>query len=394
MERFLGRLRETLGAVPAELIAALWRVLLLLLLLGLHALRCLWRLLRWLERAPQRSHCRELPPHIKRKPDPCLYSQFYLSSLGLAVTWNNPDIWITLPDQSTVVDSYHLEPDTDYVVHARIHDASFDAALATRVRCFYRPWSFNSPDRIPIEFNPDGSEKVEILHIPPWESRVAKFRWHTPNTPHSHYCLQVACYHPDDKNPNNNLGQENTNLNGGSPGGKLVTDATLWNPTGRRRGYRLVADAYSIPEGKITLRLETLERRLTSPQPFAGIRGAMLTRDARHGLVTAARHGLTLTSYVYRGWEEVSEASKRGSRPLPPRWALHVDGEPAEKGHSRVIAEPGENRLSLVLGLRPGEGLATAEQINISAFTEAMQLVGGITIGGRAGETRQVNETS
>jgi len=182
------RLIAVLAALPAELVAALWRVLLVLLLLVLRLLRHLRELLRWLlgkrdEEEAEPDRCKQLPPHVKRKPDPCLYSQFYLSSLGLAVTWNNPDIWITLPDDATLVDSYHLQPDTDYIVHARIHDAFFDPALATEVRCFYRPWSFNSPDRIPIELNPDGSERVVIIHIPPWDSRVCEVQVAHPQHP-------------------------------------------------------------------------------------------------------------------------------------------------------------------------------------------------------------------
>src|SRR5688572_16425199 len=40
-----------------------------------------------------------LPPSIHKRPDPLLYSQFFLMAQGLAVTWDNPDIWITeLPD--------------------------------------------------------------------------------------------------------------------------------------------------------------------------------------------------------------------------------------------------------------------------------------------------------
>ena len=31
------------------------------------------------------------PEGVMRRPDPCIYSQHYLASQGLSVTWNNPD---------------------------------------------------------------------------------------------------------------------------------------------------------------------------------------------------------------------------------------------------------------------------------------------------------------
>jgi hypothetical protein len=34
------------------------------------------------------------PEPVMRRPDPCIYSQTYLASQGVPVTWNNPDIWM------------------------------------------------------------------------------------------------------------------------------------------------------------------------------------------------------------------------------------------------------------------------------------------------------------
>jgi hypothetical protein len=44
-----------------------------------------------------------VPPWAYRQPDPLIYSQQYLQSLGLAVTWNNPDMHLELP--SAVVEN-------------------------------------------------------------------------------------------------------------------------------------------------------------------------------------------------------------------------------------------------------------------------------------------------
>jgi hypothetical protein len=40
---------------------------------------------------------------------------------------------------------------------------------------------------------------------------TAELDWTTPATP-GHYCIQVSFSWPDDLNPNNNLGQENTQV--------------------------------------------------------------------------------------------------------------------------------------------------------------------------------------
>lgn len=61
------------------------------------------------------------------RPDPLIYSQKYLLSLGLAVTWDNPDI--VLPRNGAVVSEGDLLPDTDYEIDATIWNNSFDAPI-------------------------------------------------------------------------------------------------------------------------------------------------------------------------------------------------------------------------------------------------------------------------
>src|SRR5690349_5848257 len=97
---------------------------------------------RWCERRgkpPKGQGTREdsgspsvyLPPIIYKRPDPLIYSQFYLMAQGLAVTWDNPDIWITeLPagDGSMApVSPNALQPNHVYRVHALIHNGSTEA---------------------------------------------------------------------------------------------------------------------------------------------------------------------------------------------------------------------------------------------------------------------------
>src|SRR5512143_3939212 len=71
--------------------------------------------------------CKFKPPAYHR-PDPCIYDQYYLMNLGLAVTWDNPDITIWLggvqvPEQS-------LLPDTEYEIRATIWNNSYYAPIA------------------------------------------------------------------------------------------------------------------------------------------------------------------------------------------------------------------------------------------------------------------------
>lgn len=139
IRNLLRHMAQMLMALPTEVAAAIWRLILILLLLLLMLLRFLWEMIEKARGGENQepmvpNHCCEVPPHIKRKPDPCLYDQFYLMAQGLSVTWDNPDIWLTLPD-GTPVESGKLQPGTDYLVNARIHDASFDPALGTEVRC-------------------------------------------------------------------------------------------------------------------------------------------------------------------------------------------------------------------------------------------------------------------
>ena len=61
--------------------------------------------------APTSPDCQTIPPHIYRRPDPLIYSQQYLQSQGIAVTWQNPDV--TIEQGGVPVDPSQLLPSTD-----------------------------------------------------------------------------------------------------------------------------------------------------------------------------------------------------------------------------------------------------------------------------------------
>ena len=67
------------------------------------------------QKKPRVEHC-VCPPALK-KPDPFLYSQQFLISLGLPVTYDNPDIYIY--DGKNLVDPHDLHASTtNTVAHA------------------------------------------------------------------------------------------------------------------------------------------------------------------------------------------------------------------------------------------------------------------------------------
>jgi len=167
---------------------------------------CLGLVLRFLRvlvgRRPGDWGCIYLPGRITDKPDPCIYDQFLLMALGLPVTWANPDFAILL--NGVPQDTYHLVAGTTYDLVITVHNSSRTrAALGTRV------------DLLWMEFGAGGAVKhaiaTKFVDVPVWPG-VAQvpFAWTTPGP--GHYCLQAQLAHPNDLNPANNLGQNNTQV--------------------------------------------------------------------------------------------------------------------------------------------------------------------------------------
>ena len=133
-----------------------WTVRLLLVLL-LALLFLLLRLMRRSRPAPgenvvarqervAREECVKVPAPVYRRPDPLIYSQRYLMSQGLAVTWDNPDI--QLFQAGVPVPSHTLAPATEYEIVARIWNGSTDApAVNLPVRFSYLTFGIGTPAR-------------------------------------------------------------------------------------------------------------------------------------------------------------------------------------------------------------------------------------------------------
>lgn len=287
-----------------------------------------------------------LPSTIYKRPDPLIYSQYFLMAQGLAVTWDNPDIWLTeLPAGDGAmagVPSSSLQPNHVYRVHCRIHNGSSDAP-AVDMPVFFSYLSFG----IGITSTPFG---VKLVTLPvkgaSGEPTQAWHDWKTP--PAGHFCLQIGLFWPDDANAFNNLGQENVSvakLN--SP--KAEFKFPLRNDAAVRRRFRLEVDAYPPPA---PLPCPPSPAAPVAPPPNGrGQDGA-----ARGALMRSARLA----------------AHRREAHPLPAGWT--VTFAPA----AEIEIDAGE-QIEITATVRVDEHLSTARPINVNAFAGGV-LAGGVTL--------------
>jgi hypothetical protein len=250
-----------------------------------------------------------------------IYDQYYLTSLGLAVTWDNPDIQLYL--NGSAVSSNQLLPGTTYEIVAQVWNNSTDAPVVGMPVAF----SF-------LEFGvgtvsvPIGSTQVDLgVKGGPNCPTYANMLWTTPTTP-GHYCIQVLLQPADDTNPQNNLGQENTNV--GTAHSPAVFTFTLRNDTDKQQTYIFSLDAY-VPG---------------TPDP-CGPTNSATDRAAR-----LARH-------------------RRGAQPVPPGWQITVVPE-------TPMLNPAQATVMTVTAAPPA-GFAGNQVLNVNAF-HAAGMAGGVTL--------------
>jgi hypothetical protein len=353
------------------------------------------------------------PEPVMRRPDPSIYSQTYLVSQGVPVTWNNPDIWMAKVATPNVIepDSYHLEADTDYIVSVQAHNASTDLALGVKVRLLYRPWSFNSPDLLPVDVNANGQEVVRFVNVAGMGSAIAQFNWHTPSVPpgeERHYCLQAHLSHPLDVNLENNVGQENTNVHSANPGhvapGELIrVDVPLLKLGEEAARVIFRADAYAIDATEtveLKRQINTGRERLSlgerignvlpmllpvgrvqppsrpPPSPtLRSARAAASTRGARWRLVWGRRIPYTVTRARYTGYETYKKALLARNFDLPPG----MEFEATEQTDGPLLKGRATRNVSVQLQVPPQAPNGQQYSINVRAQTETGRLIGGVT---------------
>lgn len=410
MGALINFLRNLFVRTPQEILVALLRAIFIFLLILIILLLRIWE---WLMALLKRRNlypeepeepCGRLPEAVVRRPDPCIYSQRLLQSQGLPVTWNNPDIWMARADNPGNIepDSYHLTDDTDYIVTVRIHNASIDPAIGVRVRLNYRPWSFNSPDLVPVEADANGNEVFQFVDVGPMASSLVQFNWHTPPIPTGqdvkHYCLQASLYHPMDVNTSNNMGQENTNVyrseNPGfvAAGQEIELETPLFNHARRAQQFRFEALKYEIePEDRVELKLKTtlgyakwsLSQRIANLMPTLQIKNDKTTRAefAKPGtwrFIFERRPQLQAVKQKYVGFEELREKILARDYSLPQGMTIAADGQPMEKGLDVSAKESRAVKISIRVpdDAEPGSTVP----VTLLAFSADGVLAGGITV--------------
>jgi hypothetical protein len=270
------------------------------------------------DRRAARSPCVPIDDPAFVRPDPLLYSQQHLMALGLAVTWDNPDI--VLFHNGMPVPSHALQPDTVYDVRSRIWNDSFDAPVINMaVHLSYLDFGIGTTP-IPVATATGVDVGVKGSATQP---AFVSIPWRTPAQP-GHYCLQVLLDPVDDRDGTNNLGQENTDV--GAAHSPASFTFTLHNGTRREHRYRFDVNAYE-------LRREPCRKG----------------EDARHRL----------------------ERHRRGNHPLPAGWSVAIAPE-----HPSLA--PGAS-TPIQVTVTPPAGFVGAQRVNVDAFTEAGP-AGGVTL--------------
>jgi len=300
---------------------------------------------RWIrERRPHRRGgcCTAIPITEYKRPDPLLYAQFFLMKQGLSVTWDNPDI--QLYDAGLPVNSYHLIQDHDYDVVVRVWNNSYEAPAANLpVYLSYLDFGVGTTP------NFVGKTYIDLgVKASPHCPAFAKFNWHTPKKA-GHYCLQTLLDWPDDANPENNLGQENTDV------GNLHSPANftfvVQNRATVHRRYRLEADMYRLPE--------------LDPCP----------PQAEDGNGSVQR--ITRLQESRMRWAKALATQRYGSFPITPEWKVTIDPEAFTLSPNQEIS------INVEIEHIDG-GFIGQQQFNINAFASSpyqeREIVGGVTL--------------
>jgi hypothetical protein len=338
-----------LGRIPALLIdvggftaglGEIWRAL----------CRIVGRLWRREQRCPRSREdcCLHLTPDVHKRPDPLIYAQYYLMTMGLAVTWDNPDIELferdpMAPDGlGAPVASSALRPDHPYRVRVRVWNGSYDApAVGLPVHLSYLSFGAATVS------TPIGTRHVDLgVKGSPHAPAFAHFDWRTPGA--GHYCLQARLDWADDANPDNNLGQENVQV------GELHSPAefefTLRNEASVRRRFLIEADTYRLP---------VLAPCGSAEAPATVVRGQSRLAESR------AR------------WEQTRGGQAYGLFPVPANWRVAIT--PAE-----IAIPPGEER-QIHVAIEPKDpAVRPLMTFNVHAFAlnegGARSLAGGVTL--------------
>jgi hypothetical protein len=283
-------------------------------------------------------------PDVYRRPDPLLYAQYYLMSMGLAVTWDNPDIQLFEPGSAgpqslgAPVSSSALLPNHLYRVRVRVWNGSYDApAVGLPVHLSYLSFGIGTTS------TPVATRLVDLgVKGSPKHPAFAVFDWRSPGA--GHFCLQAFLDWSDDANPDNNLGQENVQV--GAAHSPANFSFAVRNQGAARRRFVLEPDAYRLPE------LEPCEE-MPSPR------------------------GMTRLAESRARWERARLKHGAGASPVPDGWTVRI--EPAQL----VLGAEEERDVTVSVDIPAAIGVSPAT-LNVNAFAlredSGRDLVGGVTL--------------
>lgn len=299
-------------------------------------------------RAPPTRGPQRVPGTVYKRPDPMIYSQEFLIAHGLAVTWDNPDIWVESigpSDQPSgvIVPAHDLVADTEYFVVARIWNGSVDAP-AIGLPVYYSFLTFGiilgggvaTTTSTPIGMTQVDLPAKGVAGCPAF----AQLKWRTPAKP-GHYCLQVRLVWADDAEPGNNMGQKNTDVRAlNSPHADFTFPVR--NDTRDRHLFRLNADFYALKPPP-----------LCDPEQPPSPTPELSSEEIAHQKGLAAMH------------------HGRRDFPIASGWTVKLQPDQLDLG-------PGEERM-ITVDVNAPEGFSGQQPINIDAMAGKV-LAGGVTL--------------
>jgi hypothetical protein len=280
------------------------------------------------------------------RPDPLIYSQYFLMHQGLAVTWDNPDIVVR--KDGVTVPSHALEPATTYEIVARIWNASPSCPVVS-MPVYFSYLSFG----VGTTSTAIGKTHVDLgVRGGPGCPAFASVLWRTPSEP-GHYCIQVRLAPADDLNMANNLGQENTTV--GVAHSPAEFRFQLRNSTPVEQVFRFTTDAYTIPDPP------------PCEPPDSTGRTRAQRRDA-NGQVDFAQQGFRSRSAVNQA--RISRHAL-DNHPLPVGWRIDISPLAPDLAPDQEIP--------VQVMVHPPDGFRGSQAININAFAGS-NLAGGVTL--------------
>ncbi len=178
-------------------------------------------------------------------PDLSIYSQWD-PDVPDPKMWDNPDIKLYQNPAlgpnfwGPFIDSHLLNTNTDYGVEVRVYNKGCSDANNVEVKLVWADYGAGNPP--PEEHSTgievwDGStwttDNVAYINLPSGAEGKVYFKWKSGGTVGDHYCLIAKLAHPSDINPDNNKGQENTNVCGTKGGTTKEIHIPVGNPMDR-----------------------------------------------------------------------------------------------------------------------------------------------------------------